>query len=233
MSYGIEIKSSDDRVQIAQDFSNMFVNSTGNASRGAAYPPTGFSAGDMVACRATSTGYAAVAYDDVTDNRYEFGDTRTSTTHYDDAAAFQFKILRPFAGNVSANSAGDYGIEVFTSSGDVVYSTSKENFVRIATLGTASGDSVVRYPASGTIDLSKHFALFGNALGHLYVEITFFIEFFGNITQTFEYMQGYQYNYTSGNNGYINITNEARFDGVKQNSSVVGDFDYCIFELVD
>ena len=187
MSYGIVIKNSDSRVQIAEDFSNMFVNSTGNASRGAAYPPTGFSAGDMVACRATSTGYAAVAYDNVTNNRYEFGDIRTSSTFYDDASAFQFKILRPFAGNVS--SSNDYGLEVFTSSGDVVYSTSKENFVRIATLGTASGDSVVRYPASGTIDLSKHFALFGNALGHLYLEITFFIEFFFFFFQTFVYME--------------------------------------------
>lgn len=230
MSYGIEVLNTNNRVQIDQNFSNMFINSSGTAFRGNAFPPSGFSAGDMVVARATGNGYCSVAYDNVTNNRYEFGDTRTSSTYYDDASAYSYKIIRPFAGNVAAATSG-YGLEVFTGSGDVAYSTKKTNFVRIAALGTIPGNSTLRFPASGTIDLSKHFCLMANGIQHLYAEISF--EVMGStVIQTFEYVQSYEYVYTSGSNGYINIDMRTRFDGQLQ-TNLGGSMDYCIFKLVD
>ena len=230
MSYGIEILNTNSRVQIDQNFSNMFISSSGTASRGTAFPPSAFSAGDMVIARATGNGYCSVAYDNETNNRYEFGDTRTSETYYDDASFYSYKIISPFAGNVSAATSG-YGLEVFTSSGDVAYSTKKTDFVKIAALGTIPGNSTLRFPASGTIDLSKHFCLMANGIQHYYIEISF--EVMGStIIQTFEYVQSYEYVYTSGSNGYINIDMRTRFDGQLQ-TNLGGSMDYCIFKLVD
>lgn len=232
-NYGLEIINTDGRVQIDANFSGVFVNSTGTASRGAAFPPTGFDAskGDVVACRATSNGYVARAYDDETDNRAEFGDTRTSKTIYDDAPTFQFKILRPFAGNVTAGTSA-YGLEVYKADGDIAYSTGKEDFVRIATLGTLGGDAVLRYPPTGTIDLSKHFILMGTGIGHTYFEFEITFEL-GTFLQSYEFMAGYEYVYTSGNNGHINITNKYLFNGISQSADVVGDMQYTIFEVID
>ena len=227
MSYGIEIQNSDGRVQIAEDFSNVFIQSSGSASRGASFPPTGFSAaaGDIVISRATTTGYTSVGG---SGNSGTFGLTNTSQTQFDDAAAFQWKILRPFAGNVSSSS--DYGIEVFTADGDLTYSTSKENFVRIATVGAMSGSGTVRYPATGTIDLSKHYCMLSRTgLGHFYLETEITFEL-GTFIIASENMQGFQYNYTSGNNGHIVVTNKYISAGSESDN---GPFQYIIFETVE
>lgn len=230
MSYGIQVQNTDSRIQIDENYSNVYKQASGNATASTAYPPSGYTAGDLVLCRAKSSGYVGTGFGTVR----QFWSTGNSLGYSYNApsSGYEYLIARKIAGNISPASSG-YGLEVFNSSSQLTFSaTGISSNLRVLASGdlTNTNSSTtdtfeLDFPSStGTYsDLTKIFCVI-NGGTHLRI-------YAPELGLNLELVTGYEYNFTSGNAGRITVSNKILDSGTEYAGGV--QFSYIIMELVD
>ena len=230
-NYGIEIINSSNRIQVDQNYSNIYpIGNPVTVNLGTSYPPSGTSGADLICVNvpASATGgeYIARAFDST---NLEFGYDTPSEVVYDAPNSMKYIIGRPFNGNVTPSTSG-YGLQVFDTSGNVQFDTGgSDKLLRVLYVGNVSNNSVITVPSTtGTMDLSNIYVLL-NSSTHLRILLDLG-PFLG--TQTDEFFSGYRFEYTSGNNGRIHVLSKHLFNGSPQTSGTSGNWNYMILEQV-
>ena len=230
MSYGIQVQNTDSRIQIDENYSNVYKQASGNATASTAYPPSGYTAGDLVLCRAKSSGYVGTGFGTVR----QFWSTGNSLgySYNDPSSGYESLLARKIAGNISPASSG-YGLEVFNSSSQLTFSaTGISSNLKVLASGdlTNTNSSTtdtfeLDFPSStGTYsDLTKIFCVI-NGGTHLRI-------YAPELGLNLELVTGYEYNFTSGNAGRITVSNKILDSGTEYAGGV--QFSYIIMELVD
>lgn len=229
MSYGIQVQNTDSRIQIDENYSNVYKQSSGSATASTAYPPSGYTNGDLVLCRAKSSGHVGTGLG----NSRQFWSTGVNTLSYTaPSSGYEYLIARKIAGNISPASSG-YGLEVFNSSSQLTFSaTGISSNLRVLASGeltTTNGSTTdtfeLDFPSStGTYsDLTKIFCVI-NGASHLRVYVPY-------LGLDIEWATGYEYTFTSGNAGRITVFNKVLDSGTEYAGG--GQFSYIIMELVD
>lgn len=209
MSYGILVENVDGRTQIDETYSNLYFSSTTEASAaaGAAYPPSGVSLADFVFARAKSNGHVAVGVNDGTDGggysgpAFMYSNNLSINRIVAPTSGFGYYVCKKFSGNISASTSG-YGLEVYNSSSQVVFSTNSfsANFKILAAGVMGSGTfSEIPFPSATTTysDLTKVFVLMNNT-EHTRVYVPVY-------SIDYEETIGYRYEFVSGNAGRVHV----------------------------
>lgn len=179
MSYGIEIKNSDNHVIIDDKYPNLLVTHSGIASSGASYPPpnTVETNGDIVMIQPrgkTSGTWSAfienplITLEDFAGSidwsEKKFGTTNPFPLHTT-PASYNYKLLKSY-GLTKATSG--YGLEIYDETGNgVIFSSELDNNMEIVAVGnvTASTDSIVTDP----IKLSTYYIPAGDDINDYFV----------------------------------------------------------------
>lgn len=235
MTYGITIQNTDSRVQIDENYTNIYLSTSTEQSANvyANYPPTGYSNGDLVFGRAKSNGHMGIGLNGLQRKWYFEPDAGDLPHLYDPpSSGYGYYIAKNYAGNVT--SQNNYGFEVYNSSSQVVYSaTAFNNNLTILQAGLIPAGSAteITFPVSGTYDLTNVYCLV-NPTSNFLLEITLRESGFNILAGYTDFVTGYRYEYTSGNNGKIHICNKA-YDGINNTEDVsFREFTYLIVEIV-
>lgn len=231
MSYGVTIQNVDGRIQIDENYSNMYKYSTGSATTTTAWPPTGYSNGDLVLTRAKSSGHVGKGS---SASGVQFWSTVTAGTIFytPPSSGYEWILARKIAGNISPATSG-YGLEVLNSSGQLTFSatgvSSTFRVIAAGVFGNTHGDSNGEYElpfpsATGTYsDLTKIFCVTNNC--------THFRLYAPEFGLNLEWAMAYRYEFTSGNAGRIHVCNKYRDGTTEYPLGNVGT--YIILELVE
>jgi len=220
MSYGIEILNNNNRILIDENYPNIGFVSTAttttnlSTSGRQSYPGiTGYTTGDLVFSRtATNTnGFIANGWDHqggFTLNKWwEYIEGPRNTSNQEPQDFFEPSsvvsyLLRDMSGIYSPSTSG-YGLEVYKSNGDVIFTSNISKHFSIIASGSfnASVSNVthIDFPSStGTYsDLDKYYCLMNPTFA---AEIPIF-------TTLNAALRGYQYTWTSSTTGRIRVWN--------------------------
>lgn len=201
MSYGIEIKNSDNHIIIDDKYPNLLVTHSGIANSGVSYPPpnTVETNGDivMIQPRGKTSGAWSVFTelplvtsdaDGIGWNDKKFGYT-TPNPLRPTPNSYNYKILKSY-GLTKATSG--YGLEIYDETGNgVIFSSELDNNMEIVAVGNAtagfSADGYAQlvstyYIPSGE-DINDYFVM-ANTMFNFYYQTVQTIEYIGTVTVT-------------------------------------------------
>lgn len=221
MSYGILVQNSDNRVIIDETYSHIYPRIAGTASVGSTYPPTSFNAGDTVFASCNSSGYIGLGVNNSGQTTWMDPDNPPAFFS-GPSAGYSYVIGSKMAGNLSSGSG--YGLEVYNSSSQMVYTTAPYQFFRIIAAGSYAGTAAnqlgvqIPFPnfqyqgvEHGEFEDLRNIYVLVNNTSHLRL----YIPGFANQ----DFLIGYRYEYTTGYRGRVWLVNETRY------SSLVFGFD--------
>lgn len=233
MSHGIIVQNVDSRIQIDETYSNIYKHSSGNATATTAYPPSGYSNGDLVLCRAKSDGHVGTGINPNVGRAFWSTASGSGTIYYTaPSSGYEYLLVKKVAGNITPASSG-YGLQVFNASGDLIFgATDLSSNLRVLASGVFSntnGSSTeareIAFPSASTTysDLTKIFCLINTAT-HIRIYAP---ELMLNVEQAI----GYRYDFTSGNAGRIFVCNKYRDYTTELTAGA--SITYIIMELVE
>jgi hypothetical protein len=222
MSYGIEIINSSDRIVIDLNYANfgLFSNNLSTATPGSSYPGlAGTVASDLIVARANydiNNANGVVSKTTIGTWAQAAGGAATTVSYY---VLRRFDVLNPAL-------ASGYGIAVYNTSSNVIFSSNIAKNFEIVTVGTfnsqLSNVSNLFFPSNTTwySDIDKYYCVTNPSSS---LAVAFFLG--GWIVTT----RGYRYQFANATHGRIIIESNIR-QGTTQPTKVNADFHYMILK---
>jgi len=211
MSFGITVENIDGRVTIDETYPHIYPRTTITVSSGAAYPGTGHQSGDLVLANSFNDGYIGIGA--LTNGGAgSYMTTSEGTNRFPASFGYFVYFGSKIAGNILPAGSG-YGIEVYNSSSQLVYTTDTSQAFRVVASGSfpgaPQGQPAIELSFPSAIgefeDLTKIYVLLNNT-SHFRLNDPGLGEY-ENIT-------GYRFEYTTGTyvqpgkRGRVHVCNE-------------------------
>jgi len=236
MSFGITVQNFDGRVTLDETYPHIYPRTTITVNGGAAYPGTGHQSGDLVFANSYNDGYIAMGALSP-GGAASYMTTSQGTNRFPVSFGYFIYFASKMAGNIVPAGSG-YGIEVYDSSSQLVYTTDLSQTFRVVASGNFAGAPLdqpateLSFPSAiGEFeDLTKIYVLLNNTQ-HFRLNDPVFEEY--------ESITGYRFEYTTGTyinpgpRGRVHVCNEyyrASTDSFVGRGS--SSLDYLIVELI-
>lgn len=225
MPFGIEIQNNNGRIIIDENYANFgfLSTSTSAAAQGSTYPGlAGVVSSDLVVARANTSanGYVSRTAGVGTSKLW-------ATTGIGGASSYIYYVIRRFSTLVST-STSRYGVEVYTSTGNVAFTSNISKNFDIITVGTInssrSGVPILYFPSSTGwySDFTKYYCVMNNT--DLW-ETTFIPPNF------IYYRQCYRYVWANSTHGRIEVhSGTATGTSLTPTAAGLGDWKYMIIK---
>lgn len=236
MSYGITVENFDGRVTLDETYSHIYPRTTITVNGGAAYPGPGHQSGDLVFANSYNDGYIAIG--SLTNGgAASYMTTSEGTSRFPDSFGYFVYFASAVAGNIVPAGSG-YGLEVYDSSSQLIYTTDLSQTFRVVAAGNFAGApfnqpaTELSFPSAiGEFeDLTKIYVLLNNT-SHWRLNDPVFEES--------DSIRGYRFEYTTGTyiepgkRGRVHVCNERyRPSDDTFVGNVSGTIEYLIVELI-
>lgn len=226
MSYGILVQNSDTRVILDETYSHIYPRISFQKSGGDVYPgSTSYQTQDLVLVSCNSSGYIAIGSDSSSNAAYLT--TYLGGYHPAPTSGYTVVLGSKMAGNITPATSG-YGMEIYNSSSQLVYTTSPFQFFRVLAVGNYQGAAAnqaateLSFPSSIGLfeDLGNIFVLINNT-AHLRLSTPPFF--------SLDIIIGYRYEYVSGTQGRVHVCVQDKSYGTAYGVDGVG-LEYLILE---
>jgi|SRR6056300_1394064 len=236
MSFGITVQNFDGRVTLDETYPHIYPRTTITVNGGAAYPGTGHQSGDLVFANSYNDGYIAMGALSP-GGAASYMTTSQGTNRFPVSFGYFIYFASKMAGNIVTAGSG-YGIEVYDSSSQLVYTTDLSQTFRVVASGSFAGAAQnqpateLSFPSAiGEFeDLTKIYVLLNNTQ-HFRLNDPVFEEFESIIGYRFEYTTGTYIE--PGKRGRVHVCNQAYWASEDAFLGIGGrSLDYLIVELI-
>ena len=219
MSYGMQILNADGRVQIDTDeiAPNTYIsNKTTSAYSAMSYPPSGFATGDLVLARPADNPvlfgnqYVPICIGQpLSSGSYFYGAKQYQDDGYTylwpNTSGINTALLKTQAGNISAPSSGEYGLDVYSNNGStILFSATRSTSVKVLAQGVLGNGQSYDYTPPSNLNFNKIYAVMNSSILYVQPAVSFFPSWVIQMNYNF---------YPTASSPYIKVINETRGNG--------------------
>lgn len=169
MAHGLQVWNSDGRKMIDSTElapNTYLANLTTSAYSAMSYPPSGFTAGDLVLARPVSNptllGGTRVPIGigrTISNTQQFFGSQAIQNaghTEWPNTSGIKTGLIKTQSGNISGPAAGEYGLDVYAADNStIMFSATRSTAVTILAQGSLTGGQSFTYTPSASLDFNK------------------------------------------------------------------------------
>jgi len=224
MAYGLQVLNEDGRVQLdsTEIAPNTFLsNVTTTAYNAMTYPPSNFATGDLVLARPANTPLSGATYIGIgqpINNQEVFYGSKYAqdagfTYLYANTAGIVTALVKTQAGNISAPSSGEMGLDVYSTNGTtILFSATRSTSVRVLAQGTLTSGQTFNYTPPSSLAFNKIYAVVNSTMFAAIPAVFVF--------PSWSLALGYTF-YPNLSNPYIAVTNKTFMDGQEVSSTAM------------
>jgi len=176
MAYGLQVLNADGRVQMdsTEIAPNTYISNIATTAYSAmTYPPSGFATGDLVLARAANSPLSGITYIGISQpiNGQElfmgskFAQDAGYTYLYKNTAGIVTALLKTQAGNISAPSSGEMGLDVYSTNGStILFSATRSTSVKVLAQGTLTHGQTFTYTPPSSLAYTKIYAVVNSTM---------------------------------------------------------------------
>lgn len=197
MSYGLIISNADGREQInsTEIAPNTFIsNVTTSSYNSMTFPVANTSAGDLTLARpanspiGTATTIALSRKYIATNPTNFWGASSNASYFYQNTAGIVTALLKTQAGNISAPTSGEYGLDVYSTNGStILFSATRSTSVRVLAQGVLSGNSEIDYTPPSSLTFTKIYAVVDSSVIFAFPAVYLFPSWVSDMSYSFHH----------------------------------------------
>jgi|TARA_R110002153_G_C13293015_1_gene495020 hypothetical protein len=168
MAYGLQIFNANGRTMIDSTDTapnTQLLSVTATAANAQSYPPSGFTTGDLVLARPTSTSTtqfvgrynAWPATNSANEVFANSANMYSYNTYY--SSGITTALVRTQATVTATPSSGEYGMDIYAANGSVIFSATRSAGVKILSAGTIPASSILTYTIPSGLSYNRIFAV--------------------------------------------------------------------------
>lgn len=197
MSYGLIISNADGREQInsTETAPNTFIsNVTTSSYNSMTFPVSNTSAGDLTLARpanspiGTSTPIALARTSLSSNPTHFWGSSSNALYFYQNTAGIVTALLKTQAGNISAPSSGEHGMDVYSTNGStILFSATRSTSVRVLAQGVLAANSEIDYTPPSSLTFTKIYAVVDSTVLFAFPAVFVFPDWTSNMSYSFHH----------------------------------------------